>query len=130
MANKSTDNTNIKYDLVKAMLSHVPFDGWTWIAMENGAVDIHFENSKTANIRMDIYKNLFKNGAIDFIDTFSEIIDVEVKNNYDNLKKKPQRIPEKIKKIILIRLSLCYKYKEAIRLSLSITALPNNSKNQ
>ena len=128
MANKLTDNINIKYDLVKAMLSHVPFDGWTWIAMENGAVDINFEKSKTANIRMDIYKNLFKNGAIDFIDIFSEIIDVEVKNNYNNLEKKPQRIPEKIKKIILMRLSLCHKYKDAIRSSLSITALPNNSK--
>jgi len=128
MANKLTDNTNIKYDLVKAMLSHVPFDGWTWIAMENGAVDIKFEKSKTANIRMDIYKNLFKNGAIDFIDIFSEIIDVEVKNNYNHLENKPQRIPDKIKKIILMRLSLCYKYKDAIRSSLSITALPNNSK--
>ena len=126
MVNKSTDN--IKFDLVKAMLSHVPFDGWTWIAMENGAVDINFEKSKTANKRMDMYKDLFKDGAIDFIDVFSEIIDVEVKNNYNDLEIKPQRIPEIIKKIILMRLSLCCKYKETVRLSLSITALPNNSK--
>ena len=128
MANKVTDNTNIKFDLVKSMLSHIPFDGWTWVAMENGAVDMNFEKSKTANKRMHIYKNLFKNGAIDFIDVFSEIIDFEVKNNYENLETKPQRIPERIKKIILMRLSLCYKYKECVRLSLSITALPNNSK--
>ena len=46
MTNKLTDNTKIKYDLVNAMLSHVPFDGWTWVAMENGAVDINFEKSK------------------------------------------------------------------------------------
>ena len=128
MTNKLADNTNIKFDLVKAMLSHVPFDGWTWSAMENGAVDINFEKSQSAYKRIDIYKNLFKNGAIDFIDVFSEIIDVEVKNNYNNLETKPQRIPEKIKKIILMRLSLCNKYKEAVRSSLSITALPNNSK--
>ena len=128
MTNKLADNTNIKFNLVKAMLCHVPFDGWTWSAMENGAIDINFEKSQSAYKRIDIYKNLFKNGAIDFIDVFSEIIDVEVKNNYNNLETKPQRIPEKIKKIILMRLSLCNKYKEAVRSSLSITALPNNSK--
>ncbi|MDC0093706.1 COQ9 family protein [Alphaproteobacteria bacterium] len=128
MTNKLTDNINIKFNLVKAMLSHVPFDGWTWVAMENGAVDINFESDKIANKRIDTYKKLFKGGAIDFIDVFSEIIDLEVKDNYNNLKSKPQRIPEKIKNIILMRLSLCNKYKEAVRSSLTITALPNNSK--
>jgi ubiquinone biosynthesis protein COQ9 len=128
MTNKLSDNNNIKFDLVRAMLSHVPFDGWTWVAMENGAVDINFEGSKTANNRIEIFKKLFKNGAIDFIDVFSEIIDVEVKNNYNNLETKPQRVPEKIKNIILMRLSLYNQYKEAVRSSLSITALPHNSK--
>ncbi|MDC1375882.1 COQ9 family protein [bacterium] len=128
MRNNIIDNNNTKFDLVRAMLIHVPFDGWTWTAMENAMVDIEFEKNKVANKRMDICKDLFKNGAIDFIDVFSEIIDIEVKNNYNKLDTKPQRIPEKIKKIILMRLSLCNKYKEAVRSSLSITALPNNSK--
>ena len=126
--NNIIDNTEIKLELVRAMLPHVPFDGWTWVAMENGAVDIGFEKTQTENKRINIYKNLFYNGAIDFIEVFSEIIDIEVKNNYKNIENKPQRIPEKIKKLILIRFSLCHKYKEAIRSSLSITALPNNSK--
>ena len=128
MANKFTDNTNIKFDLVKAMLTHVPFDGWTWIAMENAACDIKFEKSKTSTERIDIYKKLFKNGAIDFIEVFSEIIDFEVKNEYNNLETNPKRVPDKIKKIILMRLTLCNKYKEAVRSSISITALPNHSK--
>ena len=41
---------------------------------------------------------------------------------------KPERIPEKITKIILMRLSYCLPYREAIRSSLLITALPKNSK--
>ena len=128
MINKKTDNTDTKLELVKAMLSHIPFDGWTWIAMENGAVDIGFEKNKTPNKRLDIYKGFFKNGAIDFIDVFSDMIDFEVKNNFSLLDPKPQRVPEKIKKLILMRLSLCHKYKEAVRSSLSITAIPKNSK--
>ena len=28
------------------MLTHVPFDGWTWEAMEQGAIDIGYEKKK------------------------------------------------------------------------------------
>ena len=35
-----------KIDLIKAMLTHVPFDGWTWEAMEQGAIDIGYEKKK------------------------------------------------------------------------------------
>ena len=128
MIDNETHNKNIKYDLVKAMLPHVPFDGWTWTAVENGSVDIGFKKKETPDSRLLTYQNLFADGSIDFIDCFSDFIDVEVKNKYEALVSKPERIPQKIKTIILIRLELCQIYKEAIRCSLSITALPNNSK--
>ena len=125
---KPINYTQVKFDLIRAMLDHVPFDGWSVEALEQGAVDIGFEQKKTIDTRMEIYRNLFKNGSIDFIDIFSEMIDLEVKNNYKKLASKPQRVPEKVKTIILIRLSLCQKYKEAIRSSIPITALPKNTK--
>ena len=128
MIDNEINNKNIKYDLVKAMLPHVPFDGWTWTAVENGSVDIGFKKKETPDSRLLTYQNLFEDGSIDFIDCFSDLIDVEVKNKYEALVSKPERIPQKIKTIILIRLELCQIYKEAIRCSLSITALPNNSK--
>ena len=122
------NNNQIKIDLIKAMLTHVPFDGWTWEAMEQGAIDLGFEKKKTASLRIKIFKELFKNGSIDFIDIFSEIIDFEVIENYSLIEPKPERVPEKIKKIIMIRLNLCQKYKEAVRSSISLTALPVNTK--
>ena len=79
MKTQPFDNKQIKIDLIRAMLIHVPFDGWTWEAMEQGAMDIGFEKKKTPSLRIEIFKNLFKNGSIDFIDAFSEIIDSEVK---------------------------------------------------
>ena len=124
----TSDNNQIRIDLIKAMLIHVPFDGWTWEAMEQGAIDIGFENKKTFSYRMKIFKDLFKNGSIDFIEIFSEIIDLEVKEKYDLLEFKPERVSEKIKKIIMIRLNLCQKYKEAVRTSISLTAMPTNTK--
>ena len=68
------------------------------------------------------------NGSIDFIKIFAEIIDIRVQESYNSLDIKPRRIPEKIKKLILIRLDLCLPYREAIRSSLSLMALPKNSK--
>ena len=128
MNTKTLDNNQIRIDLIKAMLTHVPFDGWTWEAMEQGALDIGFEKKKNSSFRIKIFKDLFKNGSIDFIDIFSEIIDLEVKENYNLIEPKPERVPDKIKKIIMIRLNLCQKYKEAVRSSISLTAIPVNAK--
>ena len=128
MNTKTLDNNQIRINLIKAMLTHVPFDGWTWEAMEQGAIDIGYEKKKTSSERIKIFKNLFKNGSIDFIDAFSEIIDLEVKENYNLIEAKPERVPEKIKIIIMIRLNLCQKYKEAVRSSISLSAIPVNTK--
>tara|TARA_B100000989_G_scaffold293709_1_gene271529 strand:+ start:750 stop:1490 length:741 start_codon:yes stop_codon:yes gene_type:complete len=128
MKTKTSDNNQIRIDLIRAMLTHVPFDGWTWEAMEQGALDIGFEKKKTPFLRVKIFKGLFKNGSIDFIDIFSDIIDLEVIENYNLLETKPVKVSEKIKKIIMIRLNICQKYKEAIRSSISITAIPTNAK--
>ena len=128
MNTNTFDNNQIRIDLIKAMLTHVPFDGWTWEAMEQGAIDIGYQKKKTSSERIKIFKDLFKNGSIDFIDIFSEMIDLEVKENYNSIEPKPERVPEKIKKIIMIRLNLCQKYKEAVRSSISLSAIPVNTK--
>ena len=128
MKNKILDKKKIRYNLIRAMLPHVPFDGWSWDAMEQGALDIAFEKKKTSSFRLKIFKDLFKKGSIDFIDVFSDMIDLEVKENFVLIDPKPERIPEKIKIIIMMRLNLCQKYKEAIRSSISLTALPVNAK--
>ncbi len=128
MNTNTFDNNQVRIELIKAMLTHVPFDGWTWEAMEQGAIDIGYQKKKTSSERIKIFKDLFKNGSIDFIDIFSEMIDLEVKENYNSIEPKPERVPEKIKKIIMIRLNLCQKYKEAVRSSISLSAIPVNTK--
>ena len=128
MKKQNLDDNEVKIELVTAMLSHIPFDGWTWTAMEQGAVDINFKKNKSESERLEIYKRFFYNGSIDFIKVFAEIIDNRVQENYHYLDPKPQKIPLKIKKLILMRLDLCLPYKEVIRSSLSLTALPKNSK--
>ena len=72
MVKKQTDHIQVKFDLIRAMLPHVPFDGWSFEALEQGAIDIGFEQKENIDTRKDIFRDLFKNGSIDFIDTFSE----------------------------------------------------------
>ena len=43
MKTKISDNYKTRFDLIRAMLTHVPFDGWTWESMEQGAEDIDFD---------------------------------------------------------------------------------------
>ena len=47
MTKKQTDHIQVKFDLVRAMLPHVPFDGWSLEALEQGAIDIGFEKKGT-----------------------------------------------------------------------------------
>ena len=62
MIDNETHNKNIKYDLVKAMLPHVHFYGWTWAAIENGSVDIGFKKRESHASRLLTYQNLFREG--------------------------------------------------------------------
>ena len=128
MTKNQSDKKELKFKLVKAMLTHVPFDGWGWGSLEQGAVDIAFQPKLNSEGRKIIYQELFENGSIDFIETFSGMIDDQMEASYESLVSKPDRIPEKIKTLILIRLNLCQKYKEAVRSSISLTAIPKNSK--
>ena len=66
------DNQQVKADLVKAMLSHVPFDGWTWKAMEQGAVDINFEKNITEKQHIRFINFICNLGGIDFIKLFAK----------------------------------------------------------
>ena len=93
MKTRTLDDKTIRFDLVRSMLQHVPFDGWSWKALEQGAIDIGFEKNKKSSSRLEIFKDFFKNGSIDFVDTFSEMIDLEVRHNYDLLDNKPERVP-------------------------------------
>ena len=46
MIKKQTDHIQVKFDLIRAMLPHVPFDGWSLEALEQGANDIGFEQKE------------------------------------------------------------------------------------
>ena len=56
MKTKSADYNQVRFDLIRAMLPHVPFDGWSWKAMEQAAIDIGFKKTESPSLRMKIFR--------------------------------------------------------------------------
>lgn len=56
MTKNQSDKKELKFKLVKAMLTHVPFDGWGWGSLEQGALDIAFQPKLNSEGRKIIYQ--------------------------------------------------------------------------
>ena len=59
MIKKQTDHIQVKFDLIRAMLPHVPFDGWSLEALEQGAIEIGFEQKKNQWIYHQLFSRCY-----------------------------------------------------------------------
>ena len=106
--------------IVDATLLHVPFDGWSDVALASGAAD--------AGVEQHMISALFPRGAIDAIALHSWLADAEMVAAFDSLPEKPQKIHLAIRSLILLRLGSAQKNKDAVRRAVTILALPANAK--
>ena len=122
-------NKKTKTKLLLSFLENVPFDGWSWETLYFSAVDIGLiKSNKLSEIEKDSIRNLFNNDLVNIIQEFNIYLDNEMKENFKKSKSKNLRIPDKIKSQIILRLKVANKFKEAVRISLGMMALPKNSK--
>ena len=122
-------NKKIKIKLLLSFLENVPFDGWSWETLYFSAVEIGIVKSKKiSEIEKENIRNIFNNSLVNIIQEFNIYLDNEMKENFKKSKSKNFRIPDKIKSQIILRLKTANKFKEAVRISLGMMALPKNSK--
>ena len=122
-------NKKTKTKLLLSFLENVPFDGWSWETLYFSAVDIGLiKSKKLSEIEKGNVRALFNNSLINIIQEFNIYLDNEMKENFKKSKSKNLRIPDKIKSQIILRLKAANKFKEAVRISLGMMALPKNSK--
>ena len=122
-------NKKTKTKLLLSFLENVPFDGWSWETLYFSAVDIGLiKSKKILEIEKSNIRNLFNNSLVNIIQEFNIYLDNEMKENFKKSKSKNLRIPDKIKFQIILRLKAANKFKEAVRISLGMMALPKNSK--
>ena len=122
-------NKKTKTKLLLSFLENVPFDGWSWETLYLSAVDVGLTKSKKlSEIEKGNVRDLFNNSLVNLIQEFNIYLDNEMKENFKKSKSKNLRIPDKINSQIIFRLKAANKFKEAVRISLGMMALPKNSK--
>jgi len=122
-------NKKIEIKLLLTFLENVPFEGWKWETLYDSAFEIKLLKSKkiSDNDKL-VLKNLFDNDLLNIIIKFNDYLDLEMKESFRKSKYTNEKIPSKIKHQILFRLKAATKYREAVRVSIGIMALPQNSR--
>ena len=104
---------------IAAMLSHVPFDGWTRRSLRLGLADI--------GVAPEEAEQLFPGGAADMIEVFCDWADRRMEQGADALD--PElRLHRRVRTVIALRLEQNRPHKEAVRHALALLALPGHAR--
>lgn len=104
--------------LVRAMLPHVPFDGWTHQAVDGASVDL--------GVPAAMARLAFPGGAADMVDAYIATADVEMAAALDTAEFRALKVRQRITAAIRTRLEQAAAHREAIRRSSQVLALPGN----
>ena len=102
-----------------AALPHVPFDGWTRIALRRGMADLGLDPAEAGL--------LFPGGARDMIAAFCDLMDRRMTAALATPEHAGLRTTAKVRAAIALRLALLRPHREAVRRALAVLALPGNT---
>lgn len=105
--------------VIAAALHHVPFDGWSWKALEAGAVD--------AGMKAVDARRLFIDGLAGATDHFADRADRQMLAALEAMDLNSMRIRDRIHACVKTRIQQNAAHKEALRRLLSFLALPTNA---
>jgi ubiquinone biosynthesis protein COQ9 len=113
------DLPKLRDDLMRAMLPHVPFDGWTVTALRRGAEDI--------GIARDVACDAFPGGPADMVEHFSDWSDRRMLESLEGMDVPSMRVTERVRTAVEVRLRQAEPYREAVQRSLAFLAMPQNA---
>ncbi len=105
---------------LQAMLPNVSFDGWTYRALRAG---LKASGGDPADAEV-----LFPGGAPDMIEGFCDLADRRMEEAAAAEDMSSLRTPQRVRRILILRLEQNRIYKEAIRRALAVLALPANGR--
>ena len=108
-----------KDDLVRGMLIHVPFDGWSEASIIAAARECGISDEEA--------RLLLPGGAIDAIDHFTDLADRDMAVALDKLESRPMGITSIIREAILCRLDGAAPHREAVASALRVLARPQHA---
>ena len=104
--------------LVAAALEHIPFDGWSMVALRSGAEDLDLATGEV--------DRLFPGGIRQAIITYVEMTDRKMVEELEKIDLASMKIRERIATAVKTRLSLVEHEKDTVRAALSYLTLPQN----
>ncbi len=102
--------------ILRASMMHIPFDGWSEVALMAGATDLGYG--------ADDVREAFPRGVIDAIILHSNLADRAMVDAFLALPERPEKVHLMIRALILLRLEIANSEKEAIRRALAVLAMP------
>lgn len=105
--------------LLDAALRHVPFDGWTWTAIDAGARDLSLAPGEA--------HRLFPGGPQELIRVFSAAGDRRMLETLEGLDLGAMKVREKVAAGVRARLEAVAAHREAVRSGLAFFALPQHA---
>lgn len=105
---------------LQAMLSHVPFDGWTTRALRMGLVQIG-ESPDDAPL-------LFPGGTPDMIEAFCDWADRRMEAAAGAMLNPEMRLSSRVRTVIALRLAQNRPHREAVRRAVALLALPRHAR--
>ena len=111
--------SEMKSEILTAVLTHVPFDGWSEMAMAAAATDL--------DVPVEFVKMAWPGGAADMVEAHLKDIDDEMlkiikTKNFDKM-----GMTKRIVTAIEVRLDINERYKEVVRRTVGFLALPLNA---
>ena len=119
------DNETLQFDptaveILRASMTHVPFDGWGIAALLAGASDCGYAS--------EAVRAAFPSGATDAIALHSRLADQSMVDAFLELPERPEKVHLIIRQLVLLRLEIAQPDKDAIRRAVSVLAMPVNAK--
>lgn len=112
----STKLVDLRDQVVTALLPHIPFDGWTWTAVQQAVAHLNLQDGmETA---------LFPDGVCDVVAHFSDMMDRAMLRQLDNVPPENMRVRDRIETAVGTRLNAMTPHKDAIRLAMAYWSVP------
>jgi ubiquinone biosynthesis protein COQ9 len=105
---------------IQAMLTHVPFDGWTSRALAMGLAEI--------GAPADEAELLFPGGAVAMVEAFCDLADRRMSEGATALDLAGKGLPTRVRAVIALRLAQHRPHKEAVRRAVAVLALPMHAR--
>jgi len=115
----SYDRDQDRERLLAAILSHVPFDGWSEIALQAAGAD--------TGIPADRVLNAFPGGAREVLILWHEVTDQNMVAAMAAPEIAGLRVRERVAAAIRLRLESCQPHREAVRAGCTLLLMPQNT---